>query len=103
MCVTSIIRLCGSIQVSGDGPTLPSLRPKVWIGAGFGLGLGLREGRVGPSPETCIDPQSQMIDVLIDLTLPVVVEVKWMIWSIDYVFLFTSGRGDPSPRGFRHW
>ena len=47
----------GSIQVSGDGPTLPSLRPKVWVGAGLGLGLGLREGRVGPSPETWIDPR----------------------------------------------
>ena len=43
-----------SIQVSGDGPTLPSLTPKVWVGAS--LGLGLREGRVGPSPETWIDP-----------------------------------------------
>ena len=42
----------GSIQVSGD----PSLRPKVWVGAG--LGLDLREGRVGPSPETFIDPVS---------------------------------------------
>ena len=37
-------------------PTLPSLGPKVWVGAG--LGLGLREGRVGTSPETWIDPLS---------------------------------------------
>ena len=36
-------------KVSGDGPTLPSLRPKVWVGAGLGIGLGLREGRVGSS------------------------------------------------------
>ena len=35
------------MQVSWDGPTLPSLRPKVWVGAGLGLGLGLREGRGG--------------------------------------------------------
>ena len=38
-------------------PTLPSLRSKVWVGAGLGLGLGLREGRVGTSPETWIDPK----------------------------------------------
>ena len=49
-------QLTGSIQVSGDGPTLPSLRPKAWVGAGLGLGSGLREGRVGPSPENWIDP-----------------------------------------------
>ena len=36
-----------------DGPTLPSLRPKVWVRAG--LGLGLREGRVDPSPETLVN------------------------------------------------
>ena len=35
-------------------PTLPSLRSKVWVEAG--LGLNLREGRVGTSPETWIDP-----------------------------------------------
>ena len=34
----------GSIQVSGDVPTLPSLRLKVWDGAGLGLGLGLGRG-----------------------------------------------------------
>ena len=45
-----------SIQVSGDVPTFPSLRPKVWVRAGLGLGLGLREGRVGTSPETWIYP-----------------------------------------------
>ena len=28
------------------GTCLPSLRPKVWVGAGLGLGLGLREGLV---------------------------------------------------------
>ena len=48
----------GAIQVSGDVPTLPSLGPKVWLGAGVGSGLGLREGRVGTSPETWIDPLS---------------------------------------------
>ena len=41
-------------KVSGEGPTLPSLRPKVWVGAGLGSELGLREGRVGPSPETWV-------------------------------------------------
>ena len=35
----------GSIQVSGDVPIFPSLRPKVWVGACLGLGLGLWEGR----------------------------------------------------------
>ena len=39
-------------------PTLPSLRPNVWVGAGLVLGLGLGEGRVGTSPETWIDPKS---------------------------------------------
>ena len=48
--------LGGSIQVSGDVSTLLSLRPKVWVGVGLGSGLGLREGRVGTSPETWIDP-----------------------------------------------
>ena len=60
---TSIIWLCGSIQVSGDGPPLPSLRPNPNPKPAPMQTLGLREGRVGPSPETCIDPQSRMIDV----------------------------------------
>ena len=40
----------------GRAYTLPSLRPNVWVEAGLGLGLGLREGRVGSSPEILIDP-----------------------------------------------
>ena len=37
-------RYFGSIQVSRDGPTLPSLMPKVWVGAGLGLGLRRPKG-----------------------------------------------------------
>ena len=51
--------LKGSIQVSGDMPTLPLLRPKVWVGSGLGLKLGVMEGKVGMSPETWIDPIKQ--------------------------------------------
>ena len=52
---TTLIWDLGSIQVSGDVPSLPSLRSGVWVEAQLGFGLGLREGRVGMSPETCID------------------------------------------------
>ena len=52
---TTLIWDLGSIQVSGDVPSLPSLRSGVWVEAQLGFGLGLREGRVGISPETCID------------------------------------------------
>ena len=41
-----------SIQVAGDVPALPSLRPN----PAPTQTLGLREGRVGTSPETWIDP-----------------------------------------------
>ena len=41
-----------------NSPALPSLRAKVWVESGLGLGLGLREGRVGSSPETWIDLES---------------------------------------------
>ena len=37
--------LFGSIQVSGDAPTLPWVRSKFWVGAG--LGLGFPKGRGG--------------------------------------------------------
>ena len=47
----------GSIQVSGDGPALPSLRPNPNPKAAPTQTLGLREGRVGTSPETWINPQ----------------------------------------------
>ena len=46
----------GSIQVSGDVPILPSLRPKSNPKLAPTQTLGLREGRVGISPETWIDP-----------------------------------------------
>ena len=45
------VRSIVSIQVSGDVPTLPSLRPKVQVGVDLVLGFGLREGRVDLSPE----------------------------------------------------
>ena len=45
-----VIRKRGSIQVSGDVLG-------VWVGAGLGLPLGPREGRVDTSPETWNDPQ----------------------------------------------
>ena len=41
---------------NSDGPTLPSLRPNPNTKAAPTQTLGLREGRVGPSPETWIDP-----------------------------------------------
>ena len=44
----------GSTKVSGDVPTLPWVRSRVWVGAG--LRLHLREGWVDTSPETWIDP-----------------------------------------------
>ena len=44
----------GSIQVSGDAPTLPWVRSGVWVGARFGLAL--REGWVDTSPESWIIP-----------------------------------------------
>ena len=55
---TGTVQACiwGSIQVSGDGPTLPSLRPDPNPKPAPTQTLGLREGRVGTSPETCIDP-----------------------------------------------
>ena len=42
--------LFGSTQISGDGPTLPSLRPNSNPKPAPTQTLGLREGRVGPSP-----------------------------------------------------
>ena len=45
-----------SIQVSGDVPTLPSLRPDPNPNPSPTQTLGLREGRVSTSPETWIDP-----------------------------------------------
>ena len=46
---------CGSIiQVSGDVPTFPWVRSRVWVGTELGLGLGPRVGWI----ETCIDPLS---------------------------------------------
>ena len=46
-----------SILVSGDGPTLPSLAPNPNPKPAPTQTLGLREGRVSPSPETWIDPE----------------------------------------------
>ena len=56
------VRQSGSIQVvSGDTPTLPWVRSRVWVGAELGLGLGLAlwEGWVDTSPESWIDPFSK--------------------------------------------
>ena len=54
----------GLIHVSGDVPPLPWVRSRVWVGAG--LGLGLREGRAGTSPETSIDPKFQGVEVRVN-------------------------------------
>ena len=54
----------GSIQVSGDEPTLPSLRPNPNPKPAPTQTLGLREGRVSPSPETWIDPMYCSISTL---------------------------------------
>ena len=46
----------GSIQVSGDAPTLPWVWSRVWVKAGLALELALREGWVDTSSlETWID------------------------------------------------
>ena len=47
----SICRCLGSIQVSGDVPSLPRVRSRVWAGFKFAL----REGWVDASPESWID------------------------------------------------
>ena len=48
-----------SMQVSGDVPTLPWVRSRVWVGAGLRFGLGLREGWVDTSPEPWIDSRTR--------------------------------------------
>ena len=37
-------RNVGSMQISGNVPTLPWVRFRVWVRAELGLGLSLREG-----------------------------------------------------------
>ena len=67
-------------------PPPPSLRPKVWVGAG--LGLGLREGRVGTSPGTWIDPFFQRVSRQPN-TPPEeeLVITGQMIFTTSYIFL----------------
>ena len=50
----NVLTKFGSVQVSGDAPTLPWVGFRVWVGAGLGLGLAVREGWVDTCPESWV-------------------------------------------------
>ena len=65
------------MQVSGDIPTLPSLRPKPNPKPAPTQTLGLREGRVGMSPETWIDLPLPLLDFKPFLMFQNIVTTDW--------------------------